>query len=99
LPSTWFSAHATVGLDYTGRTDLQLQRRGQGPNFSNFRTGRANDNRFSIYHYTAEANATAQFALNPQLSSKSTVGMQYLHDNVFGVLASGTNLPAGGQTV
>lgn len=99
LPTTWFTGRATAGLDYTGRTDLQLQLNGQGPNFSNFRQGRASDNRFSIYHYTADVGGTARFALTPMISSKTSAGIQYLHDNFFGVLANGINLPPGGQTV
>ncbi|MFI5279394.1 MAG: SusC/RagA family TonB-linked outer membrane protein [Gemmatimonadales bacterium] len=99
LPSTWFTGRATAGLDYTGRTDFQSQLRGQGPNFSNFRQGRITDNRFSIYHYTADVSGTAQFALNSDWHSKTSVGMQYLHDNLFAVLANATNLPPGGQSV
>lgn len=99
LPRSWFTGFANFGLDYTGRTDLQLQLRGQGVNFSNFRQGRATDNRFSIYHYTANVGGTAQFALNGDWRSKTSFGMQYLHDNSFAVLANAQVLPPGGQTV
>lgn len=99
IPTPWFTAHATAGLDYTGRTDLQTQYQGQGPAFSNFRQGRISDNRTSIYHYTADIIGTGSFALTPDLSSKTSVGFQYLHDNFFEVLANGQNLPPGGKAI
>lgn len=98
-PRTWATARASVGMDYTGRNDLQFQARGQGPNFSNFRLGRLSDNRFTIFHYTADVGGTAQFQLNPEFNSKTSVGVQYLKDNFFGVLANGQNLPPGGNAI
>jgi len=98
-PTTFLTWRATVGLDYTGRNDIQFQARGQGPNFSNFRQGRRSDNRFTIYHYTTDFGGTAQFNLSPTVNSKTSVGAQYLKDNLFAVLANGQNLPPGGNTI
>jgi hypothetical protein len=98
-PTTSLTARASVGMDYTGRNDIQFQARGQGPNFSNFRQGRRSDNRFTIFHYTADVGGTAQFAINPTVNSKTSVGVQYLKDNFFGVLANGQNLPPGGSAI
>lgn len=98
-PTTWFTARGNVGLDYTGRTDIQFQLRGQGTNFSNFRQGRRSDNRFNIYHYTGDVGGTAAFSLTSTLNSKTSVGFQYLKDNFFGVLASGNVLPPGGKAI
>lgn len=98
-PTTFLTGRANVGLDYTGRNDIQFQARGQGPNFSNFRQGRRSDNRFTIFHYTADVGGTAQFNINPTLNSKTSVGVQYLKDNFFGVLANGQNLPPGGNAI
>ncbi len=98
-PTTFLTARANVGMDYTGRSDIQFQSRGQGPNFSNFRQGRRSDNRFTIFHYTADVGGTAQFNLDPTLNSKTSVGVQYLKDNFFGVLANGQNLPPGGSAI
>lgn len=99
IPTPWFTARATAGLDYTGRTDLQTQLEGQGPNFLDFRQGRISDNRTSIYHYTADISGTGSFGLTPDLSSKTSVGFQYLHDNFFEVLANGIHLPPGGTAL
>ena len=99
IPTPWLTARATAGMDYTGRNDFQTQYRGQGPNFSNFRQGRINDNRTTIYHYTVDLGATASLPINPDLSSKTSLGFQYLHDNFFEVLANGQNLPPGGRAL
>jgi TonB-linked SusC/RagA family outer membrane protein len=98
-PTTFLTARANLGMDYTGRNDIQFQARGQGPNFSNFRTGRRTDNRFTIYHYTADLGGTALFTLQPTLTSKTSVGVQYLKDNFNGVRANGQNLPPGGNAI
>ncbi len=98
-PTTWLSGRGTVGLDYSGITDVQFQARNQGTNFSNFRQGRRNDNRFSIYHYTADVGGTAAFTLVPNVTSKTAVGFQYLKDNSSAVVANGQVLPQGGTTI
>jgi TonB-linked SusC/RagA family outer membrane protein len=98
-PASWLTGRATVGLDYAGRTDIQSQANGEGPNFITFRQGRRFDNRFQITHYTVDASGTGAFALTPDLSSKTTVGVQYLKDLTFGSLANGQQLPPGAQTV
>src|SRR6267378_3404831 len=98
-PTTFLTWRANVGMDYTGRNDIQFQPRGQGPNFSNFRLGRRSDNRFTIFHYTADLGGTGQFNIMPTLNSKTSIGVQYLKDNFFGVRANGQNLPPGGSAI
>src|SRR5256886_15287288 len=55
-PTTYLTGRATMGLGYTALTDVQFQHRGQRTDFSNFRQGRRNDNRFTLAHYTPDAN-------------------------------------------
>ncbi len=98
-PTTYLTARATLGLDYTALTDIQFQQRGQGTNFSNFRQGRRNDNRFTLAHYTADLSGTTSFTLAPTITSKTAVGFQFLKDKSFAVVANGQNLAAGGQTI
>ena len=98
-PTTFLTWRANVGLDYTGRNDIQFQSRGQGPQFGTFRQGRRSDNRFTIFHYTGDVGGTAQFNLTPTVSSKTSVGLQFLKDNFFGVLANGQNLPPGAKSI
>ncbi|PYP67500.1 MAG: hypothetical protein DMD36_15200 [Gemmatimonadetes bacterium] len=98
-PTTYLTTRATVGMDYTALTDVQFQARGQGANFSNFRQGRRNDNRFTLSHYTAEFGGTAAFNLTPSITSKTAVGFQYLRDGSSAVVANGQVLPPGGRTI
>ena len=98
-PTTYLTTRATVGMDYTSLTDVQFQQRGQGANFSNFRQGRRNDNRFTLSHYTVDMGGTASFGLNSNITSKTSVGFQYLKDNSSAVVANGQVLPPGGQTI
>jgi TonB-linked SusC/RagA family outer membrane protein len=98
-PRTFLTWRANVGLDYTGRNDIQFQSRGQGPNFGTFRQGRRSDNRFTIFHYTTDLGGTAQFQLTPTINSKTSVGLQFLKDNFFGVLANGQNMPPGAKSI
>src|SRR2546426_8747446 len=62
-PTTYLTTRATVGMDYTSLTDVQFQQRGQGANFSNFRHGRRNDNRFTLSHYTVDMGGPRHSAL------------------------------------
>jgi TonB-linked SusC/RagA family outer membrane protein len=98
-PTAHLSGRATVGLDHTNRVDLQFQALEEGPLFSTFRRGRRIDNRFTINQWTADFNGSGQYALSPNLSSKTTVGVQYVKEFNFQVQASGLELPPGGKTV
>lgn len=98
-PTSHITARATIGLDHTNRIDHNLQLLDQGPNFSTNRQGLVNDNRFSINQYTVDINASGTYALTPTLSSKTTIGTQFLKEFNFSVTASGNILPPGGQTV
>jgi TonB-linked SusC/RagA family outer membrane protein len=98
-PTSQLSARATVGLDHTNRTDMQFQALEEGPNFSTFRQGRRSDNRFTINQWTVDVNGSGSFMLSPMLTSKTTVGIQYLKEFNFGVTADGSILPPGGKTV
>jgi TonB-linked SusC/RagA family outer membrane protein len=97
-PTQAITGRATVGLDYTDRMDLQLQQLNQGPNFLTFRQGRRNDNRFQLAHYTVDANVSAVHELTSDVSSRTSVGVQYIKDLSFGVFAQGLQFPPGGQT-
>src|SRR5207302_3994497 len=96
-PTAAVTGRATVGLDYTDRMDLQSQLLNQGPDFSDFRQGRGTDNRFQLAHYTVDANISATHPLTPDVSSRTSVGVQYLKDLSFGNFASGKHYPPGGQ--
>lgn len=98
-PTPHLTARATIGLDHTNRTDLQFQALEEGPAFATFRRGRKNDNRFTINQWTVDVNGSGNWSLSPVLTSKTTIGVQYLKEFNFSVSASGQELPPGGQTV
>ena len=98
-PTTHITARATVGLDHTNRTDLQFQALGEGPDFNTFRRGRKTDNRFTINQWTVDVNSSGNWTLSPNLTSKTTIGFQYLKEFNFQNQANGQELPPGGQTV
>lgn len=98
-PTPWLTARATMGLDQTQTQDQQLQRLGEGPNFSTFRLGYAQENRRTINQWTADASATAVFDLTDQISSRTTAGGQYFEYGYRGTDAFGEQLPGGFTTV
>jgi TonB-linked SusC/RagA family outer membrane protein len=96
-PTGAITGRATIGLDYTDRMDIQFQQLNQGPSFSDFRSGRRTDNRFQLAHYTVDANVSALHNVTPDISSRTSVGVQYLKDLSFGNFAFGKIFPPGGQ--
>lgn len=98
-PTSHLSARATVGLDHVNRVDLQFQALEEGPAFLNFRRGRKSDNRFTINQWTVDVNGSGNYALSPALSSKTTLGVQFLKEFNFAVSANGQEFPPGGSTV
>jgi TonB-linked SusC/RagA family outer membrane protein len=98
-PTSHLSARATVGLDHTNRVDLRFQALDEGPNFGTSRRGQKFDNRFSINQWTVDVNGSGNYALSPAVSSKTTVGVQFLKEFSFAVSASGLEMPPGGKTV
>jgi TonB-linked SusC/RagA family outer membrane protein len=93
------TTRATVGLDYTNRLDQGFQALDEGPFFATNRLGVVIDNRQSIAQVTVDVNATGSFVLSPLISSKTSVGVQYLRDYAFQVNANGSELSPGGRTI
>src|SRR5437764_647383 len=99
-PRSWLGIRLVGGVDFTNRVDTDLCRRDQCAPISQTATsGFKTDNRTIFFDYTANADATASFVLNPTLTSRTTAGVQYVK-NVFdrnGAFAE--NLAPGGTTV
>src|SRR6266566_2070625 len=77
-PTSWLAFRATSGLDFTQRLDTDLCRREECVDFGTVKTGFKTDNRTNFFSYTGDARGTATFQLTPTLSSRTTLGMQYL---------------------
>ncbi|HEV8381063.1 MAG TPA: SusC/RagA family TonB-linked outer membrane protein [Gemmatimonadales bacterium] len=77
-PASWLAVRATGGIDYTNRRDTDLCRRDECVDFGTIKLGFKEDNRTNFFSYTLDASGTATFQLTPTLSSRTTVGLQYL---------------------
>lgn len=99
-PADWLTARLTGGIDYTNRVDTDLCRRGECTTFSATTiSGFKEDNRTNLFQYTADLNAAAEFELSETVTSRSTVGVQYLRDTFNRNGAFAEDLPPGATTV
>ena len=94
-PWTFLQARVVAGTDFTSRYDQNTIFPGNIPISAQAFKGSRNANPFQIYNWTANATVTASFLLNPDVSSATSVGLQYYHDRFHGILASGQQLAAG----
>jgi TonB-linked SusC/RagA family outer membrane protein len=94
-PWSFLQAHVVAGTDFTSRYDQNTIFPGNIPISAQAFKGSRNSNPFQIYNWTANASLTASFLLSPNVSSATSVGLQYYHDRFHGVLASGQQLAAG----
>ena len=95
-PLDWLTGRATFGLDNVARHDESFSAVGAQP-FDP--TGERESNRIQIRNYTADAGATADFDLTESLTSRSSVGLQYIREFFQGTFASGDDLAPGTKTV
>ena len=98
-PTSWLAFRATSGLDFTQRLDTDLCRREECVDFGTVKTGFKTDNRTNFFSYTGDASGTATFQLTPTLSSRTTLGMQYLKTVFDRNGAAAENLSPGFTTV
>lgn len=97
-PLDWLSTRLTAGVDYTKQGDVSWIPRDLGvPGSSNLGTKTANSTDF--YNYTVDGVATANFVLTPTLTSRTSVGVQYLRDFMHRAEASGEDLPPGAGSI
>lgn len=97
-PTAWLLTQATVGVDLTNSLRYSLARPGEAPGAWLSASGLAGDDRTKHVVTSAELGATGTFAFG-RLSSRTSVGTQYVRD-LFDHLASvGQGLPPGGSSV
>ncbi len=95
----WLTGRAIVGIDYTNRVDNQNIRFGEGPDFSTQKQGRAQEDPRNIIQYSADLGTTATFNLTGDLTSKTSVGVQWFKNSFKGTTAFGQFLPPGSVTI
>ena len=94
-PATFLTMIGTAGYDLTNQGDNQLTPPGEIPLDQNRLDGNANANRGQLFSYTASFSTKASFRVTPEVTSNTTVGVQY-YKNVFQqVQASGRKVVAG----
>lgn len=98
-PFTWLTGRANLGVDFTNRVDEQLCRASTCPAFSTIREGAKQDDRTTIFNYTADGNVSASVDVVPGLNSRSTLGAQLVASNANRNGAGSSRLSPGGSTV
>jgi TonB-linked SusC/RagA family outer membrane protein len=98
-PSSWMQNRADFGIDYLGRSDDRLVRRGWGPPINNtYRLGTKEAGRGMLRNLTANLGSTGSWNISPALNSKTTVGAQYVNYKLERNSAEAQDLPPGAQT-
>lgn len=97
----WLSANGTAGIDYTNRADEffvgpGIFEPGQDPDAA---VGERASNPYNIWNYTANGNLTGTFTLSPELSSSTSLGVQWARAYLHGTEAFGENLLAGTKSL
>lgn len=97
-PTSWLQNRATVGQDFTMRSDENLLFRGEGPPLTaNTRLGSRGVSRVNISNFTVDLGSTANFAPAQWAALKTTVGAQYINYRQATSQAGGNQLAAGAQ--
>jgi TonB-dependent starch-binding outer membrane protein SusC len=87
------------GLDFTARWDNQFFPTGEAPAFLNYDQGARFSNRFNSYVTTFDAVGTYKKDLSSNISSRTSVGFQYLGSLTEGTLSTGLQLVAGSSSI
>src|SRR5690348_3609280 len=102
-PFSWMQNRGNVGLDYTSRVDLNLNRNGQGPPVnSTYRKGFKEDIRTGLRNFSFDLGSTETFNPTPTLNSRTTFGAQFVNyqldqnDALGSQITPGTTTPNSG---
>jgi TonB-dependent starch-binding outer membrane protein SusC len=87
------------GLDFTSRWDTQFFPTGEAPAFLNFDQGARFSNRFNDFVYTFDAVGSYNTNFSENVSSRSSIGFQYLRVLSQGTFAEGRQLVAGSNSI
>jgi TonB-linked SusC/RagA family outer membrane protein len=99
-PTSWMQNRANVGIDYGARQDINLLLRNEGPPINaNYRKGFKDDNRTSIRNFSVDLGSTNTWQFRPTITSKTTLGAQYVAYEFSQADAFAQDLPVGTQTV
>ena len=98
-PFSWMQNRANVGLDYTSRVDLNVDRNGQGPPVnSTYRLGFVEDNRTGLRNFSFDLGSTETFNPTATINSRTTFGAQFVNYQLDQNDALGQQITPGTQT-
>ncbi|MGH7476492.1 MAG: SusC/RagA family TonB-linked outer membrane protein [Longimicrobiales bacterium] len=94
----WLTGRGTVGLDLTTRHDSRYAPVGEVP-FGRSILGNRSSNRIRIAAQTADLGATASFGVTEDITSRSSVGLQYFSNLFQATFAFGEQLSPGSKSL
>ncbi|MGQ0703812.1 MAG: SusC/RagA family TonB-linked outer membrane protein [Gemmatimonadales bacterium] len=98
-PFTWLSGQAVAGYDVGTRLDLTWNPTALGPAFGTVPLGFRSDTRVQLKSYTGTARLTATARPMSNLTSRTTVGGNYIKEVFFSNTATGDRLTFGSKDV
>jgi TonB-linked SusC/RagA family outer membrane protein len=98
-PISWLSVIGQGGYDVLNRNDNQIFPANIINNNANNRQGSRTRNQTQIFNYTANLSGVAKFDLRPDLQSTTTLGGQYLREDLLQVTGFGAILLPGAASL
>lgn len=98
-PMSWLSARADAGVDFIGRVDQELCRRGTCADVGTVRQGFVQDDRTNFRTITLNGIATATFSPLATVTSRTSVGTQWVNNTFDRNGAGSSNLTPGATTI
>ncbi|MCC6928202.1 MAG: SusC/RagA family TonB-linked outer membrane protein [Gemmatimonadaceae bacterium] len=98
-PMSWLAVRADAGVDFIGRIDQELCRRGTCADVGTVRQGFVQDDRTNFRTITANGIATASFTPFPSVQSRTSVGTQWVNNTFDRNGAGASNLTPGATTL
>jgi TonB-dependent starch-binding outer membrane protein SusC len=98
-PTEKINIRASGGLDYTSRWDSQFFPTGEAPAFLNYDEGARFSNRFNDFVYTVDLVGSYKTNFSQNVSSRTSLGFQYLQFLSQGTLTQGLQLVAGSNSI
>ena len=98
-PTSWLQNTANLGIDFTNRQEDNLLRRDEGaPVSATYRLGFKDNIRADIRNFTMDVASTGTWRARDWLTSKTTLGAQYVAYQLDWGEAYGEDLPPGATT-
>ena len=98
-PTEKINVRVFGGLDYTNRWDSQFFPTGEAPAFLNYDEGARFSNRFNDFVYTLDAVGSYKTNFSENISSRTSLGFQYLQKLSQGTFTTGLQLVAGSNSI